>query len=341
MLNKDKPVIGVTIGDYNGIGPEIIMKTFSDNRISKFCTPIIFGSVKIFSKYRKILNIENFNYQSVNANTPIHYKKTNIVNCWDDNLEVRVGEIQQEAGRCAFLALQKSVEYIKNKSIDAVVTAPISKENIQSPDFKYPGHTEFYTDHFAQKGDGLMLLVSDQLRVGVVTTHIPLQDVATQISAQKIKQKLSILLQTLKVDFSIPKPKVAVLGLNPHAGENGLLGDQEQRIIHPVIQEFKKKGHLVFGTFPADGFFGTSSYQKYDAILAMYHDQGLIPFKTLAFNTGVNYTAGLPIIRTSPDHGTAYNIAGRNKGDESSFRAAVFLACDIVRNRSTLKTESH
>ncbi len=333
MLNQEKPVIGITIGDYNGIGPEIIMKTLLDNRVNKFCTPVIFGSTKIFAKYRKMLEMETFNYQSVGANTGINPKKINIVNCWEDNLEIHAGKIHQEAGRCAFLALQKSVEYLKSGDIQAVVTAPISKENIQSPDFPYPGHTEFYTDNFLKNADSLMLLVSEELRVGTVTGHISVQDIPLAISAEKIRQKTVILLNTLKKDFGIQRPKVAILGLNPHAGENGLLGKEEQEIIEPVIIELKKKGNLVFGPFAADGFFGTGSYQKYDAVLAMYHDQGLIPFKTLAFNTGVNYTAGLPIIRTSPDHGTAYNIAGRNKADESSFRAALFMACDIIQHR--------
>jgi len=330
---QTKPVIGITIGDFNGIGPEIIIKTLMDNRICKFCTPVVFGSSKIFSRYKKILQIEGFQYQSLGENTPLNPKKANIMNCWEDNLDIKPGKVRQEAGRSAFLALQKSVEFLKSGQIEAVVTAPINKDNIQSPEFQYPGHTEFYTESFTKNVESLMLLVSDDLRVGTVTGHIPLRNIAESLTKEKIRQKLVILINTLKKDFGIQRPKVAVLGLNPHAGENGLLGKEEQDIIEPVLTELKKKGNLVFGPFPSDGFFGTASYQKYDAVLAMYHDQGLIPFKTLAFDTGVNFTAGLPIIRTSPDHGTAYGIAGRKKADESSFRAALFLACDIVKSR--------
>ncbi len=333
-----KPVIGITIGDFNGIGVEVVMKTLSDIRILKACKPIIYGSSKIILKYKKLLQLEVFNFQQINAVEQVQDKKVNLINCWEDNLEIEPGKIVPEAGRAAYLALAKSTEDLKAKHLDAIVTAPINKQNIQSPDFQYPGHTEYYAHHFA-KDESLMLLVGEQIRMGTVTTHIPLSQVADQLTQEKIIKKINLLLKSLKDDFGIRKPKIAVLGLNPHAGEGGLLGGEEINVIQPAVNYCKEKGHLVAGVFPSDGFFGAGQYKKYDAVLAMYHDQGLVPFKMLSFETGVNFTAGLSIVRTSPDHGTAFDIAGKGIADENSMRSALFLACDVVKNRYWSRVE--
>ncbi|QHT68002.1 4-hydroxythreonine-4-phosphate dehydrogenase PdxA [Rhodocytophaga rosea] len=331
-MSEIKPIVGITLGDFNGIGPEVTLKALSNNKILKLCTPVIYGSVKVLTKYRKLLNLEEWTLHPVKSIDQISPKRTNVINCWNENIEIQPGKVTAEAGQSAFLALKMAVTDLQNKHIDAIVTAPINKHNIQSEEFKFAGHTEYFTESFGVK-DSLMLLVSEGLRVGVVTGHIPLQGVKEAITKEKIISKVQVLLQALKRDFGIQKPRVALLGLNPHAGEEGLLGNEEQEIISPAINELKQKGNLVFGPFPADGFFGTMSYKKFDAVLAMYHDQGLIPFKTIAFENGINYTAGLPIVRTSPDHGTAYNIAGKNVASESSMREAIYLACDIVNMR--------
>jgi 4-phospho-D-threonate 3-dehydrogenase / 4-phospho-D-erythronate 3-dehydrogenase len=327
-----KPVIGITLGDINGIGPEVVIKTLSDVRILNICTPIVYGSVKVLNRYRKLLSMEDYAYFSIKSLQQINTRKVNVFNCWEEDLEIQPGKVTEEGGRCAWLALKQSSEDLKKGVIDAVVTGPINKSNIQREEFTYAGHTEYYTTTFGAK-DSLMLLTSDKLRVGVATGHIPLQEVAARLSQELILRKATILNTSLRTDFGINKPKIALLGLNPHAGEEGLLGTEEQTIIAPAIAELKNKGILAFGPFPADGFFGNMQYKKYDAVLAMYHDQGLIPFKTLAFENGVNYTAGLSVIRTSPDHGTAYAIAGKKQADESSLREALYLACDIARVR--------
>jgi 4-hydroxythreonine-4-phosphate dehydrogenase len=334
-MTEQKPIIGITLGDFNGVGPEVTLKALSNNAILKMCTPVIYGSVKVLSKYRKLLNLEEWTLHPVKSIDQISPKRTNVLNCWHENLEIQPGKVTPEAGQNAFIALKAAVADLQNKHIDAIVTAPINKFNIQNEEFKFAGHTEYFTESFGVQ-DSLMLLVSDGLRVGVVTGHIPLGAVKEAITKEKIISKATILLNTLKQDFGIQKPRIALLGLNPHAGEEGLLGREEQEIITPVIHELKHKGNMVFGPFPADGFFGNMSYKKYDAVLAMYHDQGLIPFKTIAFESGVNYTAGLPIVRTSPDHGTAYNIAGKNMASETSMREAIFLAIDIVNMRKEM-----
>jgi 4-hydroxythreonine-4-phosphate dehydrogenase len=334
-MSENKPIVGITLGDFNGIGPEVTLKALSNNKILKLCTPVIYGSVKVLTKYRKLLNLEEWTLHPVKSIDQISPKRTNVINCWNENIEIQPGKVTVEAGQSAFLALKTAVADLQNKHIDAIVTAPINKHNIQSEEFKFAGHTEYFTETFGVK-DSLMLLVSEGLRVGVVTGHIPLQGVKEAITKEKIISKVQVLLQALKRDFGIQKPRVALLGLNPHAGEEGLLGNEELEIISPAINELKQKGNLVFGPFPADGFFGTMSYKKFDAVLAMYHDQGLIPFKTIAFENGINYTAGLPIVRTSPDHGTAYNIAGKNVASESSMREAIYLACDIVNMRKEI-----
>jgi len=336
IMEHQKPIIGITLGDYNGIGPEVILKALSSNRILKICTPVIYGSQRILSFYRKSLELKDWTLQNIPSIQQLNPKVTNVITCWDDKQsEVAIGKVTPEAGQAALACLQKATEDLKNGHIHAIVTAPINKHNIQSEEFKFPGHTEFFTEAFEAK-DSLMFLVSEDIRVGVVTGHIPLGRVRSSITPERITQKLTLMLESLKNDFGIQKPKVAVLGLNPHAGEQGLLGTEERDIITPTLEEFKKKGHLVFGPFPSDGFFGMAQFKQYDAVLAMYHDQGLIPFKYIAFETGVNFTAGLSVVRTSPDHGTAYDIAGKNQASETSMLHAIFTAIDIVKNRQSM-----
>lgn len=332
----DKPKIGITIGDVNGIGPEVIIKSLADQRILSHFIPIVYGSSKVLSYYRKALDVKDLNYTQLSGDK-IHPNKINVVNCWDEMIEINPGEITEAAGKASLQALEKAVEDLKNGLIDAVVTAPINKNNIQSDKFNFPGHTEFFTNSF-EVSESLMFLTGKDLRVGVVTGHIPLKDVSSKLTKELILKKLGIMEQSLKTDFGISKPRIAVLGLNPHAGEGGLLGDEEEEIIRPAVKEMKNKGKLIFGPFPSDGFFGKGDHKKFDAILAMYHDQGLIPFKTMEFETGVNFTAGLPIVRTSPDHGTAYDIASKNEANASSMREAVYLAYDICKNREEYAT---
>jgi 4-hydroxythreonine-4-phosphate dehydrogenase len=330
--NSDKPVIGISVGDLNGIGPEVILKTLGDPRILKICVPVVYGSLKIFSKYRKLLDIEDINFHLSKSIDSINHKKLNIITCWEEDVDLQPGKVTPEGGQYAFVSLSRATEDVITLKTDAILTAPINKMNIQNENFAFPGHTEFFTEKCAVS-ESLMLLVSGNLRVGIVTGHIPLSQVTGTISKDKILSKVNIMYKSLKYDFGIGRPKIAILGLNPHAGEAGLLGKEEIETIAPLIEELKNKGILVFGPFPADGFFGSSNYHKFDGVLAMYHDQGLVPFKTLAFNSGVNFTAGLPIIRTSPDHGTAYDIAGTNKASEQSFREALYLAIDTVKSR--------
>jgi len=329
---QDKPRIGITIGDLNGIGTEVVIKALSDNRLLSILTPVIYGSTRALSYYRKLMNVEDFNYSQVKSKGQFFPKTVNVVNCWEDMIEITPGQPSKQAGRAAFLCLKKAAEEMKEGLIDAVVTAPIDKNTIHGEEFPYRGHTEFFTNEF-NAGESLMLLTGETLRVGLVTGHVPVKDIASNITRDRVELKIRMLELSLKKDFNISKPKIAVLALNPHAGDEGLIGSEEQEIIKPVINELKAKGKLIMGPFPADGFFASGQHTKYDGILAMYHDQGLVPFKTIDFASGVNFTAGLPIVRTSPDHGTAYSIAGKNQADESSMRQAIYLACDIVKNR--------
>ena len=329
---QDKPRIGITIGDLNGIGTEVIIKALADNRLLSILTPVIYGSTRALSYYRKLMNIEDFNYSQVKTKGQFFPKTVNVVNCWEDAIEITPGQPSREGGKAALLCLKKAVEEMKEGLIDAVVTAPIDKNTIHGEEFPYRGHTEFFTNEF-NAGESLMLLTGENLRVGLVTGHLPVKDIASNITRDRVELKIRLLELSLKKDFNISKPKIAVLALNPHAGDEGLLGNEENEIIKPVINELKAKGKLIMGPFAADGFFASNQYTKYDGILAMYHDQGLVPFKTIDFSSGVNFTAGLPIVRTSPDHGTAYSIAGKNQADESSMRQAIYLACDIVKNR--------
>jgi len=332
-VKKDKPVIGITLGDVNGIGPEVIIKSLLNSGILKYLTPVIYGSDKVLSFYCKKLAIENLNYRQCNSIEKIVYGKTNVISVWDEAIEVTPGEANEVGGKYALRSLQAAVRDLKSGKLNAITTGPISKESVQSEEFKFPGHTEYLTEESGQK-ESLMLLVGGGLRIGVATGHIPLREVAKRINQELLESKLSVMIKSLQQDFAIKKPKIAVMGLNPHAGENGLLGNEEEKVIAPVIKKMKEGHHLIMGPFSSDGFFGQGAFKQYDGILAMYHDQGLIPFKLMAFDEGVNYTAGLPFIRTSPDHGTAFGIAGKKEAGETSFRNALYLANDITRNRS-------
>ena len=333
MTQIQKPRIGITLGDINGVGPEVVIKALADNRLLTIITPVLYGSARVVSYYKKLMNVEEFNYTQVRNKGQFAPKSINVINCWDDTLEINPGKATLDSGKAAFVALKQASEELKEGFIDALVTAPIDKSTIHSEEFPFKGHTEFLTQFFGVT-DSLMFMVSDKLRVGLVTEHIPIKDVASAISKEKIEIKLKIMEQSLRKDFGISKPKIAVLGLNPHSGDNGLLGQEEELIIKPVIADQKNKGKLVFGPFPADGFFAASTYSKYDGVLAMYHDQGLIPFKSIAFEDGVNFTAGLPVVRTSPDHGTGYTIAGKNQASEGSLREAIYQAVEILKHRN-------
>jgi 4-hydroxythreonine-4-phosphate dehydrogenase len=328
----DKPRIGITLGDINGIGPEVVIKALSDNRLLNFFTPVIYGSSKVLSFYRKHLNLEEFSYNQVRTKGQFATKSPNIVNCWEEVIEINPGQATKETGRAAWLSLKKAVEELKEGYLDGIVTSPIDKNTIHSDDFPFRGHTEYFTKEF-NTTESLMLLVGEGLKVGLVTDHLPVREVSVNITKERLELKIRLMEMTLKKDFGILKPKIAVLGLNPHASDNGLIGKEENDTIKPVIEDLKTKGKLIFGPYPADGFFGSGEHTKFDGILAMYHDQGLIPFKYIAFSSGVNYTAGLPIVRTSPDHGTAYSIAGKNIADENSTREAIYLAIEIIKKR--------
>lgn len=324
--------VGISIGDINGIGPEVILKTLSDSRIFDYCTPIVYGHTKVASFHRKALSIHEITFNVIQDPSQAQQKRANMINCWQEDVKIDVGISNATGGKYALLSLEKAMADLLAGHIDALVTAPINKHNIQSDDFKFPGHTE-YIQAKCDAPESLMFLIGEDLRVGVVTGHTPLREVADAISPEKIIDKLRLMNESLKKDFWIQKPKIAVLGLNPHAGDNGLIGDEEQRIITPAIEEAGKQGIFALGPYPADGFFANNAYLKFDAVLAMYHDQGLIPFKHIAFHYGVNFTAGLPVVRTSPDHGTGYDIAGKDLASESSFREALFTAVNIVQRR--------
>ena len=338
MTLPDKPRIGITIGDLNGIGPEVIIKVLSDTRLMSLITPVVYGSTKVLSFYRKLMNLEEFNYSQVKTKGQFFSKTIIVVNCWDEVIEINPGQPSRQTASAALLSLKKAVEEIKEGLIDGFVTGPIDKNTIHGTEFPFNGHTEYLTQEF-NAGESLMMMVSEVLKVGLVTEHIPVKDIPSFITKERVELKIRLLELSLKKDFLINKPKIAVLGLNPHAGDSGLLGKEENDIISPVIMELKSKGKLVFGPYPADGFFASAMHQRFDGVLAMYHDQGLVAFKTLAFENGVNFTAGLPVVRTSPDHGTAYSIAGKNQANENSFRQAAYLAADIIKNRASHTVE--
>ncbi len=331
--NNEKPVIGITTGDLNGIGTEVIIKTCADNRILDLCTPVIFSSNKVINYYRRLSPDVTFNFSSTKDLSNLNMKQVNVFNCWDDEVAIQPGVLTDAGGKYAIRSLMVATQCLKDGQLDAIVTAPIHKSNTNLNDFQYTGHTPFLKEKFGAK-DILMLLFSEKLRVALATEHIPVSKIAESITKELLQNKLTVLKETLIKDFGIDKPRIAVLGLNPHAGDNGQIGNEEETIIKPVIEGFKQKDGLVFGPYSADAFFANGSYTEFDAILAMYHDQGLVGFKTLASGSGVNYTAGLPVIRTSPDHGTAFNIAGKNIADPSSFREALFQSISLLRQRA-------
>ncbi len=334
MINEQpKPVIGFSCGDINGIGTELIIKTLSDNRILDFCTPVVFASNKSINFYRKALPDINFTYAAIKDNTKPNIKQVNVFNCWDEEVAITPGQLNELGGSYAWKSLKAAVEALKNNSIHGLVTAPIHKKNIQSAEFNFSGHTP-YLKHAFGVNDVVMLMVASNIRVGLLSEHVPVTELANHISAEAILSKLRIMNDSLAKDFGIDKPKIAVLGLNPHAGDEGLIGKEEQTIIKPAIKEAQNSNILAFGPFSADAFFARGQHEKFDAVLAMYHDQGLIPFKSLAIGEGVNYTAGLPAVRTSPDHGTAFDIAGKGIADASSFIAATFECIDIINRRA-------
>lgn len=333
-MEKQLIKIGITHGDINGIGYEVILKTFADNRLTELCQPVIYGSSKIAAFYRKSLDLSSVTMNSILKAEDAINNRVNIINCVEEEIKVEIGKPSEAAGSAALKALEKAVEDIKRNEIDVLLTAPINKHTIQSEKFNFPGHTEYLEEKFAGPGrKSLMILMNDQMRIALVTGHMPLSKVATSITKEDVVGKLVIFNRSLKQDFGIVKPRIAVLSLNPHAGDAGLLGTEEQDIIIPAMEEAEKKGVMSFGPYAADGFFGSRLYEKFDGVLAMYHDQGLAPFKALGMENGVNYTAGLPIVRTSPAHGTAYDIAGQNVASEDSFRQALYTALDIYRNR--------
>lgn len=332
-MEAEKIIIGISHGDINGIGYEVILKTMSDARMLETFVPVIYGSPKAASFHRKNLDIQGLNLNIVNSIDEINQKRVNIINCVDDEVKVELGVSTQEAGKASFAALERAMEDLKNGSIQALVTAPINKKNIQSADFHFPGHTEYLEEKFGTGTPALMLLVNDVMRVAVVTGHIPVKIVADELTDKLILEKLIVLNESLKKDFCIVRPRIAVLGLNPHAGDEGLIGEEEINVIIPAMRQAEKQGVICVGPYPADGFFGSGNFNKFDAVLAMYHDQGMIPFKTISMESGVNFTAGLSVIRTSPAHGTAYDLAGQNIASEDSFRQALYMAYDIYQNR--------
>lgn len=326
--------VGITHGDINGIGYEVILKTFSDIRIAELFVPVIYGSTKVAAYHRKALDLPPLTLNVIQSAKEAELNKVNIINCIQDDVKVELGSSTKTAGDASLSSLEMATTDLAKGFIDVLVTAPINKDNIQQDDFHFAGHTEYLEQKFGTEGDkSLMILADNQLRVALVTGHIPISEVASQVTKEKVQQTIEIFNQSLIMDFNIQKPRIAVLGLNPHAGENGLLGSEESEIIIPVLEKLQNSKILCYGPYPADGFFGSGEFKSFDGIVAMYHDQGLAPFKTLAMENGVNFTAGLPIIRTSPAHGTAYSIAGKNEASEVSFRSAIYMAIDTFNNR--------
>lgn len=337
--NEKKLRVGISIGDLNGIGMEVIIKTFLDNRMLDICTPLIYGSSKTASFHKKLLNAGDFNFNIIKEASQATNKKVNLINCWEEEIKIDLGVPTPIAGQYAFTSLEAATHDLASNKVDVLVTAPINKNTINSEKFPFRGHTE-YLAHIAGTDDFLMILTTEDptlgrggIKIGTVTGHIALKEVSASITIEKILGKLRVFHKSLIQDFGINKPKIAVLGINPHAGDKGLIGTEEQQVIIPAIEKAKAEKILAIGPYAADGFFGSAAYLAFDGVLAMYHDQGLIPFKTLSFNEGVNFTAGLPVVRTSPDHGVGYDIAGKNLACETSFRNAVYLACDIYERR--------
>ncbi|MFI5134173.1 MAG: 4-hydroxythreonine-4-phosphate dehydrogenase PdxA [Chitinophagales bacterium] len=332
MNPTTRPVIGVSCGDLNGIGIELIIKTFTDNRILELCTPLIFASNKVINFYRKSVPEINFNYQSTKELNRLNAKQVNVVNCWEEEVSINPGLMNETGGKYAVKSLIAAAQALKENKIDGLVTAPVHKKNIQSAEFSYTGHTPYLKNLFGVN-DVAMMMCAGNFRVALVTEHVPVSEIAKHITKEAIASKLNIIHRSLQKDFGIDKPRIAVLGLNPHAGDEGLIGNEEEMIIRPAIKEAKNNNMMVIGPYSADAFFARGQHTKFNAVLAMYHDQGLIPFKALAIGEGINYTAGLPAVRTSPDHGVAFDIAGKDKADISSFMAAVFECIDIINRR--------
>ncbi len=324
-------VVGISIGDLNGIGPEVVLKTFEDSRMLELCTPVIFANVKILSFVKKTFESQS-TLHGIDSLDQVVTGKINVMNVWKEPVDLNFGTNDPKVGEYAIKSFTAAVLALKEGKVDVLVTAPINKYNIQSDEFKFPGHTDYLNQEL--EGDALMFMVQDGLRVGLLTDHVPVNQVASHLTENLVKKKIETIKKSLTQDFGINKPKIAVLGLNPHAGDNGVIGKEDDAILKPVIKKMFEQGTMVFGPYPADGFFGSGQYEKFDAVIATYHDQGLIPFKTLSFGKGVNYTAGLDKIRTSPDHGTAYDIAGKGIADHSSFAEAVYMAIDIFHSRS-------
>lgn len=330
MRKEHKIRVGISIGDLNGIGPEIVIKALEDKRMMDFFTPVIFASIKTMSFFKNHQQ-SDINFHGVDHFNQIIDSRVNVFNVWKEQVEINFGEESKTVGQYAIKSLQKAVEALKGDEIDVLVTAPINKHNIQSDTFKFPGHTDYIAKEL--NGKSLMFMVTDNLKVGLLTDHVPVKEVSTNITEALIQEKINLIYQSLIKDFNINRPKIAVLGINPHAGDNGVIGNEDDEVLRPTIQKNQNNGMLVYGPYAADSFFGSNNYKNFDAVVATYHDQGLIPFKTISFGEGVNYTAGLNKIRTSPDHGTAYEIAGKNKADESSFKQAIFTALKIFNNR--------
>ncbi|NBO58677.1 MAG: 4-hydroxythreonine-4-phosphate dehydrogenase PdxA [Chitinophagia bacterium] len=333
MSEQKRPVVGISVGDLNGIGIEIIIKTFSDSRILELCTPVVFASNKVINFYKKSIPELTLNYSNIKEISKANPKQLNIFTVWEEEVEIQPGQMTETGGKYGVKSLQAAVKALKEKNIDALVTAPLNKFTMQSSEFNFTGHTPFLKEAF-QADDVLMLMISENMKVALLTEHLAIMDVAKNISKEQIIKKIQLLKNSLIKDFGVERPRIAVLGLNPHAGDEGLVGKEEKEIIRPAILESKKNDCIVMGPYSADAFFARGNHEKFDAVLAMYHDQGLIPFKSLALGEGTNFTAGIPTIRTSPDHGTAFDIAGKNIADESSFRAAIFSAIDIFDTRN-------
>ena len=332
MKKEEKIKVGISVGDLNGVGIEVILKTFEDSRMLEFCTPVIFASSKVISMHKKSLRLET-GIHGVDRLDKVVPNKLNLLNVWKDMVEVDLGTPTETSGEYAFRSLQAAVKALKEEEIDVLVTAPIDKHNMPTEKFSFKGHTEYLESEL--EGESLMILMTDTLRVGLITGHLPIKDVAGEINAALIEKKVQIMHDSLKNDFGIGKPRIAVLGLNPHCGDQGLIGTEDDEIVKPTIEKIQQTGKLVYGPYPADGFFGSETYKKFDGVLAMYHDQGLGPFKTIAFGEGVNFTAGLNRIRTSPDHGTAFDIAGKGKADFRSFKEALFASIELFQTRSS------
>lgn len=333
-MEQNKIKIGITQGDVNGIGYEVILKAFEDPTIFELCTPIVYGSPKVMTYHRKALELET-SFSIINSASEAMHGRLNVVNCCDDEVKVELGKPSHESGKAAFDALERAMAEYKEGKFDVLVTAPIHKQMIQSESFTFPGHTEYIEQCVGEGSKALMILANEKLRVALVTGHIPVAKISSVLTQELIQEKLATFSASLKQDFGIGAPRIAVLALNPHAGDGGVIGTEEETIITPAIKAMREQGVLCFGPYPADGFMGSGAFSRFDGVLAMYHDQGLIPFKVMAMESGVNFTAGLPIIRTSPDHGTAFDIAGKNEASADSFRQALYMAIDIYRNRKS------